>query len=273
MSYNSTLPLDNKIQIIDMAEETNAVLNPTKPHPRFHNIIHFIVGGKGYFKSTETETIEIKAGDAFAIYENDTVHYESNHNNPLHYFWIGFNDNESEQIMSYIGFSKKTPVSSFNGKTDIVDCFHKMSNALKHEDNYLFSSLFYKLIYLFRINNKVPSQQFSINDDIFTKCINFMKLNLDKNLKINELIEYLHIDRSYFSKMFKKKYNVSPYKYYINLKLIKAEMLIKTTNYSLSTISDMMGFPDCCMFSKIYKKHFGYSPNSIRKNKNAHQEG
>lgn len=261
----STLSIENSIQFIDVAEETNAVIYPNKPSPRFHHIIHFIIDGKGYFKTSETQTIEVKKGDAFAIYENDTVYYESVHNNPMHYFWIGFNGEDSERIMSSIGFSKKTPIASFDNIGEITSAFNEAIDALKQEENLLFISKFYKITYLFRKNNKTFSQEFAINDEVFTKAINYMKLNIDKNLKINDLIEYLHIDRSYFSKIFKKKYNLTPYKYYINLKLIKAEFLIYNTDYTLTTISNMLGFPDCHMFSKIYKKHFGISPGSIRK--------
>ncbi len=257
--------IDNQICLIDLGEETNAATKFFTPKPKFHYVIHFVVEGKGYFTSSETEGSHIGAGDAFAIYENDTVYYESEHNNPMHYFWIGFNGKDSENILAYIGFSKNHPVSSFDNQELIVEAFQNLFTSWKAQDRFLFLSKFYQLVVLLHENNNFRQNNISDDEDVLSRAINYMNLNLEQNFKINHLVEDLCIDRSYFSKIFKKKYNITPYQYFIRLKLQKAEYMIKNTNFNITQISDMLGFTDHYTFSKTFKRYYGVSPLGVRK--------
>ncbi len=258
--------IDNQICLIDLGEESNAATTLAPPHPRFHYIIHFVVAGEGRFTSSEVENQRIVAGNAFAIYENDTVYYESNRNNPMHYFWIGFNGKNSEDVFAHIGFSPKAPVAEFKNPAAIQAAFQSLFEAWKEENRFLLLSKFYNLISLMHDCNKFRQNNAQADESILSKALNHMNLNLDKNYKINDLVNELCIDRSYFSKIFKKKYNVSPYQYFIGLKLQKAEYLLKNTTYNITQISDMLGFTDHYMFSKAFKRRYGMSPLTLRKN-------
>ncbi len=267
MINNAIFPsVENQICLIDLGEESNAAMTFSPPRPRFHYIIHFIVSGKGHFTSSEVENEPLSAGTAFAVYENDTVYYESERTNPMYYFWIGFTGRDSENILSHIGFSKKAPVAQFNNQTEIADAFHSLFTAWKKGDRFLLLSKFYNLVSLLRESNKFPQNNALADEGILSRAINHMNLNLDKNYKINDLVNDLCIDRSYFSKIFKKKYNLSPYQYFTRLKLQKAEYLIKNTTYNITQISDMLGFTDHYMFSKAFKRRFGVSPLALRRN-------
>ncbi len=257
--------VENQIRLIDMGEESNAAMSVAPPHPRFHYIIHFVLSGAGRYTSSEVENERLSAGSAFAVYENHTVFYESEHNNPMHYFWIGFSGRDSENILSYIGFSKNAPVSELNNAAEVVEAFRDLFEAWKKEDRFFLFSKFYRLIALIREGNKFPQNNAETDESILSLALNHMNLNLDKNYKINDLVNELCIDRSYFSKIFKKKYNVSPYQYFLRLKLQKAEYLLKNTSYTITQIGDMLGFTDHYTFSKAFKRRYGMSPITLRK--------
>ncbi len=263
--------VDNQICLIDLGEEFNAATTLTPPHPRFHYIIHFVVSGEGRFTTTEVENQRITAGNAFAIYENDTVYYESDKNNPLHYFWIGFNGKDSEDILAYIGFSQKAPISEFKNIAAIQTAFQSLFDTWKNEDRFVLLSKFYSLVALMHDCNKFRQNNAQADESILSRSLNLMNLNLTQNYKINDLVNELCIDRSYFSKIFKKKYNVSPYQYFLRLKLQKAEYLLKNTTYNVTQISDMLGFTDHYMFSKAFKRRYGVPPLTLRKQSKSRQ--
>ena len=50
-----------------------------------------------------------------------------------------------------------------------------------------------------------------------------------------------------------------------NLKLKKAQALLKTTDLPISVIADSLGFDDQLAFSKIFKKEYSISPSEYRK--------
>ena len=262
--YNN-LDLSIKITLIDVGEEENAVINPAPPHQRFHYIVHYAVKGKGIFKSSAQETYKISAGDAFAIYKNDTVYYQSDHNNPLHYYWIGFNGADSEKIMRYLGFSKSKPVIQLKNFDMIKDAFNNLLCFNANKDSYnTLSNFFYCLKIIRQSNHTVPAST-PVSDTLLSSAISYMETNLDKNLLIEDIAKHLNVDRSTFTKKFKATFNIPPHKYLLKLKLSKAEMLLEMSEYNISEISEQLGFTDNYIFSKIFKKHYGISPNAYRK--------
>ena len=65
--------------------------------------------------------------------------------------------------------------------------------------------------------------------------------------------------------MFHDKFDISPKNYLKNLKLKKAQALLKTTDLPISVIADSLGFDDQLAFSKIFKKEYSISPSEYRK--------
>jgi AraC-like DNA-binding protein len=58
--------------------------------------------------------------------------------------------------------------------------------------------------------------------------------------------------------------HISPQQYLINYRLEKARNLLKSTNLSISEISEQVGYPDPLSFSKIFKMYYKISPTEYR---------
>ncbi len=262
---HSLANLSVDITITDIGEEDNAVINAKPPNQRFHYIIHFVVKGKGIFKSSAPETYKLSAGDAFAIYKHDTVYYESDHNNPMHYFWVGFNGSDSEKIMQYLGFSKARQVISLKNFNMVRTAFDNLLYSCSNEDAYNTFANFFECLKVIRQSNYSSEPSILVSDSILSSAISYMETNIDKNLLVEDIAKQLNMDRSSFSKKFKATFNISPHKYFLQLKLAKAEVLLSMSEFNISEIGEMLGFTDNYIFSKIFKKHYKMSPNAFRK--------
>ena len=86
-------------------------------------------------------------------------------------------------------------------------------------------------------------------------------------LTVSQIAEYCFISKSTLTKHFKKELSVSVNEYICNTVLADAEMLLSTTNVSVSEISSRLGFSDQFYFSRKFKEKFGISPREYRKNK------
>ncbi len=53
--------------------------------------------------------------------------------------------------------------------------------------------------------------------------------------------------------------------YYMDLKMKEAKKLIREKNYSVSQISDMLGYSSVHIFSRAFKKAVGMSPTAYSK--------
>lgn len=106
------------------------------------------------------------------------------------------------------------------------------------------------------------------NSRRIASCIHYMKENLDRTLTLQELASHVHLSTYYFSRLFKRYTNASPGEYLLNLRLSHAKMLLITTPYPVSQISDMCGFNDSVHFINIFRKKIGTTPLQFRKTHN-----
>jgi hypothetical protein len=65
--------------------------------------------------------------------------------------------------------------------------------------------------------------------------------------------------------LLKKQYNMSPKAYLIQLRIQHACDLLKYEDFSISSISEMVGYQNVYYFSQSFKKTMGISPSEYRK--------
>ncbi len=59
------------------------------PAVREYHLLHYVVSGKGKLVADEKE-YSVKAGECFVIFPHEITYYEADENEPWHYIWIGF---------------------------------------------------------------------------------------------------------------------------------------------------------------------------------------
>ena len=100
------------------------------------------------------------------------------------------------------------------------------------------------------------------------KAINQMQTEYMFPLKISQLAEQLHIDRSYFCNVFREQTGKSPQQYLMMIRMQKAADLMVSHKESPITVAASVGYSDIYGFSRMFKKTFGLSPRAyIAKNR------
>lgn len=84
--------------------------------------------------------------------------------------------------------------------------------------------------------------------------------NLDKKLTIAAVCKAFNYNKTYICTNFKKATGYSIIDYLNRAKIEKAKDMIREDNYSISEISESLGFSSPGYFSKIFKKVTGLSP-------------
>jgi two-component system response regulator YesN len=80
----------------------------------------------------------------------------------------------------------------------------------------------------------------------------------------------LGFSKSYIKAQFKKKTGSSVIQHYISMKIDKAKKLLSQQKYTISEISDILGFSSVFYFSRQFKEYAGVSPSSFRENQYIH---
>ena len=87
----------------------------------------------------------------------------------------------------------------------------------------------------------------------------------DEHLSVAGIAEKLNINRSYLCTVFKQHTGRSPQQYLLDVRLSHAAELMTLYGESITVAANSVGYHDICLFSEMFKKHFGVSPREYRK--------
>lgn len=98
------------------------------------------------------------------------------------------------------------------------------------------------------------------NNSLSELIAEFMKNNIYSALSLKEICLNFMLGKTQLCKIFRESMGQSPMEYYMDLKIKEAKKLIRENNYSISQISDMLGYSTIHNFSRAFKKVTGKSP-------------
>jgi two-component system, response regulator YesN len=96
------------------------------------------------------------------------------------------------------------------------------------------------------------------------KVQKYIQLNIHRKITLGEVANYLHLNPSYFSRLFKKETGEGFIDYVTRIKMEHAKELLKYTTKTVDQISIDLGFESKSYFLKTFKKFFGVPPISYR---------
>ncbi len=106
------------------------------------------------------------------------------------------------------------------------------------------------------------------------EAIRYMSENYDKTVTTRTLADSAHLSEGYFCQMFKDVTGKTAMEYLNNMRIDKAEKMLKKTEMTVTEIAFCCGFEDANYFSRTYKRIKGKTPQSTRRavNDNKKQE-
>lgn len=95
-------------------------------------------------------------------------------------------------------------------------------------------------------------------------CVDYIYEHLHTRITINDLSEYVHLNPSYLSRLFKKETGTTVSAYIQNKKIETAQNMLVYSDYTLSQISSILAFPSQSYFTEIFHKRTGMTPTKYR---------
>lgn len=96
------------------------------------------------------------------------------------------------------------------------------------------------------------------------KVLTYVDTNLCADLSLKAFSEYLSVNASYLSTLFKKEMGVSLTDYVNQKRILHAQRLLVSTDLPIKTVANQCGIPDVYYFSRIFKKISSITPKSFR---------
>ena len=87
-----------------------------------------------------------------------------------------------------------------------------------------------------------------------------MRLHVESTLSVNSLAKKMNLSASRLNEIFKKYTSMTPYQYFIDIKINKAKALLEQKDVSVKETAFRLGFDDPYHFSRLFKNKTGRSP-------------
>lgn len=95
-------------------------------------------------------------------------------------------------------------------------------------------------------------------------AIAYMENHIENRTNIDDIARKAHISRRQMERLFQTSFGKTPSSFYLELRLKRAQMLLRETNRSITEISVATGFDSVSYFSRSYREFFRQTPRSER---------
>ncbi len=107
--------------------------------------------------------------------------------------------------------------------------------------------------------------------DVIYKAIDYIKEHYCEKISLDKVADYVHLSKSYLSRIFKEELNCTFTSYTNKLRIEKSKAYLLNDDLSLADIAMLTGFDDQSYFTKVFKKTMGISPGKFRETRGAVQ--
>ena len=240
----------------------------------------FIVSGKGVIYCDDVP-IKVEKNDLFVSLPFEQHKIVSDKKDPLRYYFIAFSFLPSSLYKTDILYSPTLLHLPANLRVNNSQSWeHTFVSLLSSiQDTNKFSTLKLELlvktlcISLWQAYQEIPVKQYTSpkgveEQNLFYKIIHYIDEHLTSINNLTEIAEALHYNYVYISRIFKMQSGKSIYQYFSERKLVLAEQLLKEGDMSVTKIAEHLNYSSIYVFSRSFKKYFGFSPSLYEKKMN-----
>lgn len=247
-------------------------------HTHHFTELFYVMRGAGSFL-VEEENFTVKEDDLIVVNPN-VAHTEiSVPDTPLEYIVLGisglqFLSEEKDEVYDY------SVHNYYDYKHEILFYLRTLVEEIKNEDeNYeAITQNLLEILILNILRRTKKKIQIKATKKVTKECRfieQYINEHFAEDISLQKLSDLTYLNKYYIVHVFKKYKGLSPINYLIERRIEEAKNLLETTNYSVSKISDIIGFSSQSYFSQTFKKEMNMTPNQYRKridkaNKNGH---
>jgi len=118
---------------------------------------------------------------------------------------------------------------------------------------------------LLRAAEEDPRSHQQIRDPRVIEACQYVTGNLAGELKIEEVANHVCLSPSRLAHLFREQMGVNLLRWREDQRVIRAKLLLQTTQEPIATVGRIVGYDDQLYFSRVFRKRVGVSPSDFRR--------
>jgi AraC-like DNA-binding protein len=92
----------------------------------------------------------------------------------------------------------------------------------------------------------------------------YLYSNYNQNISLEDLAEHSCLSVNHLLRTFKQAFNLTPHQFLIQLRLRRAQLLLRSTSYPINEVVNLIGFECPSSFIRLFKNHYKITPLKYR---------
>ena len=232
--------------------------------PEFQMI--YVTEGEGIF-SCDGNTYQVKPGCVLLVLPGLKHMYRPLLETGWHEYWVGFKGTYFSRLLEEGRFSPELVFFETGLHNSILSLFSQIFDEVRGQRPLyqlktcaLIMSLVAEVL-----TRERRRDQPNYYEKIVARAKCLMESNVYSVINLPGISEQLGISSSRLNEVFKTYTSMTPYQYFIQIKIHKAESLLEQEDIPVKEAAYRMGFEDQYYFSRLFKNKTGVSPSDWKK--------
>ena len=232
--------------------------------PEFQMI--YITLGEGNF-SCGGKNYQVKPGNIMLVLPGIKHRYQPLLETGWHEYWVGFKGAYFSRLLEEGRFSDEHVFFETGLQDSILSLFKQIIDEVgSQRPLYQLKTCALILSLIAEVlTRERRKEQPNYYEKIVAKAKYLMESNIFDDINLTSISDQLGISTSRLNEIFKTYTSMTPYQYYIHVKIYKAESILEQGDLSIKEVAYKMGFEDQYYFSRLFKSKTGFSPSDWKK--------
>jgi AraC-like DNA-binding protein len=121
---------------------------------------------------------------------------------------------------------------------------------------------------VYREAELLPAARAATREELYRRvhrARDFAAASFDQPITLNELANVAGLSPNHLLRTFRQAFGQTPHQYLTTLRLQRAQLLLSSSDVSVTEICFSIGFESLGSFSWLFRRRFGVSPDAFRR--------
>lgn len=222
----------------------------------------YISKGEGAFRTELAPERQVRAGQVLVLFPDIRHSYQPDPDSGWDEYWVGFAGPYADRLKEAGFLDEEEPVLDVGYSEPLLHEYIRVFEIATEQQPGFQLELASAIIAILAkiLATMERAQQHSESQQLVDRAKLLMEEHVLGELDLESLTHELGICYHKFLGHFKQYTGLTPYQYFLQLKIHHAKQLLRDTRHSVQDVAYQLNFEDQFYFSRLFKKKTGISP-------------